>query len=210
MQQLRQLQQLYFQQQQQGRQQSAPQQPPPPQEPRALVPEQVALLRSWYRWHGGYGQYLFLNKLIDEMCELPLTLSQWMHYQFQAPDRNIIGYLEYDDVVTAYEEQYGEDQVHVLAYEQLVRDPGCFSERLAYVLDVEPELVLKAMTGTFENSETKPYGSRESGEPLPGTMSDNWKAKVHDRFAASNTRLEARRKLGLGEYGYALTRVQAE
>ena len=45
MQQLRQLQQLYFQQQQQGRQQSAPQQAPPPQEPRALVPEQVALLR---------------------------------------------------------------------------------------------------------------------------------------------------------------------
>ena len=169
-----------------------------------VIREQVSLLRSWYRWHGGYGQYLFLNKLIDEPCELPLTLPEWMHFQFQAPDRNIIGCLDYDDVVAAYEEQYGAGQVHVLAYEQLIRDPQGFAEQLAPVLEVKPDLVRSAMTGAFENSETKAWDSRESGEPLPATMTADWKAKVHARFAAANARLEARRALGLGGYGYAL------
>ena len=169
-----------------------------------VIREQVSLLRSWYRWHGGYGQYLFLNKLIDEPCELPLTLPEWMHFQFQAPDRNIIGCLDYDDVVAAYEEQYGAGQVHVLAYEQLIRDPQGFAEQLAPVLEVKPDLVRTAMTGAFENSETKAWDSRESGEPLPATMTADWKAKVHARFDAANARLEARRALGLGGYGYAL------
>lgn len=169
-----------------------------------VIREQVSLLRSWYRWHGGYGQYLFLNKLIDEMCELPLTLAEWMHFQFRAPDRNIIGCLDYDDVVAAYEEQYGAGQVHVLVYEQLIRDPDGFAGQLAPVLEVKPALVRGALTGSFENSETKAWNSRESGEPLPATMPEHWRARVHARFAASNARLEARRGLGLGAHGYAL------
>lgn len=169
-----------------------------------VIREQVSLLLSWYRWHGGYGQYLFLNKLIDEPCELPLTLTEWMHFQFRAPDRNIIGCLDYDDVVAAYEEQYGASQVQVLVYEQLIRDPQGFADQLAPVLDVKPGLVRTAMTGVFENSEAKAWDSRESGEPLPATMPDHWKARVQARFAASNARLEARRCLGLGGHGYAL------
>lgn len=169
-----------------------------------VIREQVALLRSWYRWHGGYGQYLFLNKLIDDMCEFPLTLSEWMQFQFQAPDRNIIGCLDYDDVVAAYEEQYGPSQVHVLTYEQLNHDPQGFADQLAPVLEVSPDVVRAAMTGSFENSEAKAWNSRESGEPLPATMPEHWKAWVRERFALCNARLEARRALGLEGYGYAL------
>jgi hypothetical protein len=169
-----------------------------------VIREQVSLLHSWYRWHGGYGQYLFVNKFIDEMCEFPLSLNDWMHYQFRAPDRNVIGCLDYDDVTAAYAEQYGAGNVHVLCFEQLRRDPRTFCDALAGVLEVKPQLVFDTLTGTFENSEIKAYDSRESGEPLPGTMPPHWAARVHERFAASNARLEARLGLGLAGFGYAL------
>ncbi len=38
-----------------------------------VIREQVSMLTSFYRWHGGFGQYLFLNKYVDEPCYFRLA-----------------------------------------------------------------------------------------------------------------------------------------
>jgi hypothetical protein len=169
-----------------------------------VIREQVSLLQSWYRWHGGYGQYLFLNKYIDELCEFPLSVSEWLHFQFAAPDRNIIGVLDYNDVIASYEEHFGAAQVHVLVYEQLLRAPGAYCQQLADVLGVPTAPVREALCEVFENSEANTWNSRESGEPLPGAINPHWRTRIAQRFAQSNATLAARRGLDLAGFGYAL------
>jgi len=168
------------------------------------VREQVAFLRSWYRWHGGYGQYLFLNKYIDEACEFPLSADEWLHYQFAAPDRNVIGILEYDAIIDAFEDLFGADRVHVLCYETLVKNPMDYFGAIAEVFALPLAQVVEALENVHENSEKNPYSERESGEPLTGNFSPNGIARIRAKFAASNSKLEAKRNLGLAEAGYAM------
>ncbi len=168
------------------------------------VREQVSFLRSWYRWHGGYGQYLFLNKYIDEACEFPLAADEWLHYQFAAPDRNVIGILDYHAIMEVFEDLFGADRVHVLCYETLIKNPPDYFQSIADTVGLPVSTVNEALENVHENSEKNPYSDRESGEPLTGNFSSNGIARIRAKFAASNTRLEAKRKLGLAEAGYAM------
>lgn len=170
-----------------------------------VLREQTALLTSFYRWHGGYGQYLFLNKYVDEPCIFPLSADEWMHFQFMFPSKNILGLIDYDGVIADYEDVFGADHVHVLTYETLDRDFDTYVRQLAAVLEIDAEAAARHLRGVRANSEGGLLLPGESAQtPLTSRMSEAMVARVRDRFAASNRRLDARRPLGLAALGYAV------
>ncbi len=168
-----------------------------------VIREQVSMLTSFYRWHGGFGQYLFLNKYVDEPCVFPLKADAWMYFQKQAPSRNVLGLLDYDRTVGDFEDAFGAPNVHVLTYETLRTDEAAFAASVAELLGLDVAECVDRISGARFNSEGDQSVPEAAKEPLPDRFSDAMVAEIRQRFAPANARLAQRRGLPLRRLGYA-------
>jgi hypothetical protein len=169
-----------------------------------VVREQVSMLTSFYRWHGGFGQYLFLNKYVDEPCVFPLAADAWMHFQEMAPTRNVLGLLDFDRTVGDFEDAFGPDNVHVMTYETLRADEHAFAAALARVLRIAPDDCAARLAGARFNSEGDTSVPEAAKEPLADRFSPAVADRIRRRFAAGNAALDRRRALSLAQLGYAM------
>lgn len=99
-------------------------------------------------------------------------------------------------VVQRYERLFGRERVHVLAFEQLVHDPGAYAEQVCRLAHLDPQEGRRLfVAGPVRNA--RPPGAREQ---LPA----RWRAWAAQRYASGNRYLAARTGLALEGWGYAV------
>lgn len=167
-----------------------------------VLREQTSLLSSFYHSFGVSGQYLYVHKDAYEPFEVPLTIHEWCEFQFRVPSKNMLGLLEYDKVIAAYERDFGPKNVKVFVYENLVNNEAKYYEEWADFLGIDPKNAIKVAVGTNENSfdsENKLW-NKATIEKVEFLEKD--KARIRTLFSERNRKLDERLKLGLKNHGY--------
>ncbi len=167
-----------------------------------VLREQTSLLSSFYHSFGVSGQYLYVHKDSYEPFEVPLTIHEWCEFQFRAPSKNMLGLLEYDKVIAAYERAFGAQNVKVFVYENLVCDEAKYYEEWADFLGIDPKSTKKVAMGTKENSfnSEDEFWNKATIEKVEFLEKD--KARIKTMFSEQNRELDERLKLGLKSHGY--------
>ena len=118
------------------------------------IREQLSMIRSFVKMHGRYGQYLFLAKEVDELFELPLSMSEWLRIASHYPDRNFVSTIRYAEVADCYARLFGRQNVGIFLYEELVSEPATYVSKLASFLHIDAVEMLRLLAGHHENRST--------------------------------------------------------
>ena len=114
------------------------------------IREQLSMIQSFYGLHGRFGQYLFLTKSETEKVDLPLSIDQWLSYEFRAYNQNFLSTLHYYDVIKYYVDVFGNENVGVFLFECFVTDKRSYLEEFCGFLDVDVKTSLDFIEGRHE------------------------------------------------------------
>ena len=104
--------------------------------------------------------------------------------------------VDHAAVVRRYEKLFGADRVHVIAYEQLLEDPGAYAERVCELASLDPiEGRRLFLEGPVRNARPPEQRRRLDGR---------WAQWTQERYANGNRYLANRTGLGLEGWGYAV------
>lgn len=114
------------------------------------IREQLAMIRSFYGLHGRFGQYLFLTKTETERVRMPLSIDEWLNYEFRAYNQNFLSTLHYYEVIKYYVNVFGKENVGVFLFEDFVIDKCACLEKLCDFLAVDLKTSLDLIEGRHE------------------------------------------------------------
>jgi hypothetical protein len=101
---------------------------------------QPSMIVSFYRSHGR-----LLKWAPRSLANRPVAFGEWLEFELGRLDESFLGLLRYDRVVGAYESCFGANRVHVLVYEEMVRDLSAYASRWASLLEIKAERVHKQL-----------------------------------------------------------------
>ncbi len=185
------------------------------------IREQLDYLPSFYRQQLG-------------KHHTPASFDDWIEASWNNRVNGSLHHLEYDKLIECYQHLFGNDNVHVLLYEQLRDDPMRFIGKLCSILGIPPEDGVK-LIGTdrenvartqaevrynhlrrliLPNLRLKKYcpdplrkyflASLKRGQKHRLEIPDRWKKPLRDRYSQSNLKLVEKTGLPLLKYGYSL------
>lgn len=190
--------------------------------------EQVDLLLSFYRSHAAFAQYVFVTKEQDMPLVLPISIDEWMTYQYKVPYKNVLGTLYYDRVADLFIKRYGLERIHFSLFETFRDNPRRYLTDMFSFLNIDLEAIDRLWCEQIENkgmdkrrfdklSQHLRWAARKHllarGEILqafrklldnawPAQMPEPWLSKTRDLFRYGNGRLSSVLGLPLREYGY--------
>lgn len=188
------------------------------------IRSQPKILESFYRNHGAFGAFLYLAKTENDSFTLPLSPDDWLSHNLNAPNKNLLGILDFHRVIGSWVELFGDSNVKVLVFEDLVSNCSLFCRDLADIFHVSPEVVEHLLHGRHENpgmtqtefetvvstikaggrtgdTRTSGAGDRER-VPVPVRFSSAALEQVRARFSDGNAALGRWLARELGELGY--------
>ncbi|MGE4290657.1 MAG: hypothetical protein AB7E32_00480 [Desulfovibrio sp.] len=193
------------------------------------IRNQAEILSSYYMNYGRYGEHFFKiggtgNGVFME------SFSAWLRSQDACRWKNLLGLLNYDLVIQAYEKVFGD--VLVLVYEEFREAPENFMIKLSNFLGVDAGKSVALMSGKHENrslslagryySKMRQLAARASiALPDIGTLSmrifsplfsnpatlchqDTVLTEIIQTFAAGNTLLADKYNLPLKRFFYPM------
>lgn len=80
-----------------------------------------------------------------------VSFDDWWAIKSKRPHRSILDDLRYGDVIAAYAERFGRDNVAVFLYEQLTEDAGAFCHELAAFLGVDAAVFEQLLSAGHAN-----------------------------------------------------------
>ncbi len=190
---------------------------------------QTDLVRSWYRSHGRFAQYMFTHKRESERIRSSLSQREWWDFVSRDPDAGLLAMLDFDAIVECYARLFP-NRVTVLPMEWMRVDPSRFARSLAGLLGADPAACEQALEGAHENrglSKREVCAARVCS--MLGVSADflehrsqgvirRWLAAggaadeklapvigefIRTRYAKGNSRLSSRFGLDLSSWGYA-------
>ena len=192
------------------------------------IREQLAMIRSFYGLHGRFGQYLFLMKTETERVRMPLSMDEWLNYEFRAYNQNLLATLHYYEVIKLYKDVFGLDNVGVFLFEEFVKDRRAYLEKFCNFLGVDLDTALQLTEGRHELSNLR---TRElafynflakylpnwdlpranlirkflSGSPKAAIQVNRaWHERIAGLYTNGNRKLANEFALRLDEFGYFL------
>jgi hypothetical protein len=167
------------------------------------IREQIGSILSFYWMHGRHGEYLSIGaREISERLVFPLSFSEWIKVQMNAPDRNYLATLKYDEVIDCYAKIFGKRNISVLMFETLMNAPDLYAYQIGNALGVDVEIIKKLMTGGRENpSEDRaaPWTRQDAA-----ALDEDVIVSLRDYYRVGNKRLIVNHKLPVGTLGYAV------
>lgn len=112
-----------------------------------VVRSQIDLLRSWYEMRPA-------TPLGPGTGCKPLSFDAWTEHALRYEFRSPLPFLRYDEVARYYAGLLGSDQVLVLLFEWLQRDPTLFFDKLGRFIGADPGMMMQLMAKRRENTAT--------------------------------------------------------
>lgn len=107
---------------------------------------QPSMIVSFYRSHGR-----LLKWAPRSLANRPVAFGEWLEFELGRLDESFLGLLRYDRVVGAYENVFGAGRVHVMIYEEMVRDRAAYAARWGALLGLDTTHIQERMEGEVVN-----------------------------------------------------------
>ena len=162
---------------------------------------------------------------------LSMELAEWIRRGLERPD-DFYADPDFERTVSLYQSLWGSDQVHLLAYEQMVSEPDRFARVLADLGGLPPAEVERRVrelprskTRAELSNQDNPYNAKRDNPAkrrtathieIPKTLDALSEELVVSRCAAGNQAISRRFGIDLERWGYAMgaarggTRVDAQ
>lgn len=190
------------------------------------IREQRDMIRSFYGMHGRFGQYLFITKSETERLRFPLSVEDWLKYEFRAYNQNLLSTLHYYEIIKYYCKLFGEQNIGIFLFEEFVKDKNDYTKKLCHFLGIDHTTAVRLAVGRHElpNSSRRELGSYKilsrialqssSREPafIPEFLgrspkarveiSNAWQDKLKELYAKGNQALARELEVPLERFGY--------
>lgn len=110
-----------------------------------IVRNQYTAVPSFYANHGA-----FLKPAPPSYFRRHVSFNDWIAYQLMFIGYGALASFKYNTLLSVYEELFGRDHVHVLMFEEFLRDKGTFVERLSTILRIDPGEAYRALEYSHE------------------------------------------------------------
>jgi hypothetical protein len=166
--------------------------------------EQTEVLRSFHAMHGQYGQYFYIDVLDQkERLKFPIDFDTWIELQKRAPDKNLLGTLQYNDVISCLIEHFGRSSIHVSIYEELLTDASSYVGKLSRALGFCEKKALALLANNRANVSAKAsFWDQLVGKRRKSSPSANQVAFLDEYYRAGNRALSNSLELPLAAFGY--------
>lgn len=114
------------------------------------IREQLDIIRSWYGFHGRFGEYLYPSESDTKSVYLPLSFDEWLKYVTHAYDKNFLSTLRYHEVIQHYLRLFGKENVGVFLFEEFAHDKPAYLKKLCDYLGVDDVTALRLVDGRHE------------------------------------------------------------
>ena len=178
--------------------------------------------------HGAFLNYVFTAKAEETPLVLPISIEEWMTFQFRIPHKNVLGTLYYDRVAQSFIDQCGRDKIHFSVFEVFREHPRHYLADMFSFLNIDVGAADRLWRDQVENkgvdkrrfdelTKDLHYAARRClgarGKTLrffsklpdgmwPAQMPEPWLSKTRSLFRVGNRWLANVLRLPLREYGY--------
>ena len=190
------------------------------------IREQFSLLSSMY----SNQRYIFKN--VPEGCEFPVSINQWLSYNFSQPNMGFIGTLRYDLYIKFAQNLFGIDNVKVLLFEDFIHNKDIFICNLCEFIGIDDVELVKELLNMEKKNSARNYRRRKleahrlkhpkvwkifrqfnfirklgqiysrSGQKGNFEVPLEWRSKLEVIFKESNKKLAAMDDLDIKNYNY--------
>ena len=190
-----------------------------------VIRNQLTALPSWYAGHGAY-----LKNVPRRYWRRHVNFNDWLEYCFTFPKTSAIEAMNYYRFYEIFADLYGEENTHVLLYEDLLDTPKLYFQHWADLLEIplnEIQACVGSRTERVGKSSRRDLADRlyylcfQRPAPLQeGSTSNmlvrwlnngpkkeipiplNWRQKVVEYYRHSNSKLAKRTGYDLAAEGY--------
>ena len=181
-----------------------------------VLRNQLTTWPSWYINHGAY-----LKGVPKRYWRRHVSFEEWLEYCFAFPDQTPVEAMNYWRHWQIFSKIFGPENVKVLLYEDLIRDPARFFAQWGGILGIPAEDIASRLEGKRERprlthrrhlfdkwSESVPPLKFLSGSWLDGgpaarvEIPPGWAARIREFYAPGNRAIAEAAGLCLSPYGY--------
>jgi hypothetical protein len=114
------------------------------------IRSQQSLALSWYKSHGRFAKYLFVEKSRLERVDNHLTQRSWWKFVARQPKSGFLAMLDFHAVMQMYRSLFGKN-VHILPIELLRARPAEYAVRLADAVGIPTQQIVTLLESPPEN-----------------------------------------------------------
>ncbi len=187
-----------------------------------IIRNQIDAIRSLYLSHGS-----FLKYVPKKFWRNYVSFNDWIEYLFEFSDNSYLKCFEYYKIFETFLKDFKEEDIHILVYEDIIKNPKIFSENFSKILNCDPNLVLNTIQNHSErrspsyiqhlshkvlsrNSFTKKiYNLLDKSNIFYGNsynfkIGNAWKDKIIMHYKLENMKINKIKKLNLKKYNYPM------
>lgn len=110
-----------------------------------VIRNQLTTWPSWYANHGAY-----LKNVPRRYWRKHVTLDEWLDFCFSFPKQTPVEAMNYERFFNIFRSVFSADRVHVLLYEDLVKNPSLYYQRWAELLGIPSSEIITCMANHVE------------------------------------------------------------
>ena len=182
-----------------------------------VLRNQFTWIESYYLWEFGKGS-----------LKMPYADFLFQHWRGPFSDGGLARHLNYASLVQSYADVFGEENIGIFLYEELVEDASAFAHKLCEFMDIDsnqgvaaigekremgrmtqiqkfrvdynlaPRVALSKFIPTPLNALIQKIG----GAPVTAEPNEEWRARITSAYRGSNRIIAKRYGLKLEKYGY--------
>lgn len=194
-----------------------------------VIRNQLTSVPSWYANHGAY-----LKMVPRRYWRRYVSFDDWMNYCFEFIKYSPLDSYFYYRILGLYEKLFGKENIHILFYEDFIRNTKQFIIDLCGILEIDAEEASRLLEGKRERRRNSMREFRyhkftgymggkdlisylpgeklkqmcrrflEGGPPAGGFMTDYWQNKIEELYGKDNLMLMKEYNVDLKKYGYPL------
>jgi len=164
-----------------------------------VVRNQLSTWPSWYINHGAY-----LKGVPKRYWRRHVRFEEWLDYCFAFPDQTPVEAMNYWRHWETFAKAFGREQINVLLYEDLIKDPSAYYGQWAELLGLPAAEVAAQLTGKRERNR---YSHRrfcfdrwKASIPLSETFLESLLSSWMDRGAPAETVLPPEKEKDIRNY----------
>lgn len=110
-----------------------------------VIRNQMTAVTSMYANHGAY-----LRGVPRNYFHRYVSFDQWMNHTFNFMNYSLLDSYFYNQILELYEELFGKDKIHILFFEDFVKNKEKFVGQLSDVLNIDKDEALKLLGNKVE------------------------------------------------------------